>query len=65
MVGHPGGSVDLIHPLLDMMGHIQEDVLPSVFCCEGEFSDCSLYYSKRPSDDGSRYNPFFPGKLAK
>ncbi len=47
----------------DLFGHFREDVIPSVFCCHGEFSDCSLYYSKRPSDDGERFNPPNPGKL--
>lgn len=43
--------------------HFVEDVLPAVYCCLGRFADCNSYYRKRPSDDGTRFNPPPPGLL--
>ena len=60
MVGNPGGSVDKVAPS-DVFGHFREDVIPAIFCCIGEYSDCSAYYSKRPSDNGESFNPPNPG----
>lgn len=60
VVGNSGGSVDKVAPS-DVFGHIREDIIPSVFCCRGEASDCSTYYRHRPSDNGSTFNPPNPG----
>ncbi len=61
VVGNPGGSVDKVSPVLNMFAHIQEDIIPYTFCCQGEFSNCNLYYERRPSDNGRNFNPLIPG----
>ena len=57
-----GGTVDLVSPEVSTLEHFLVDVLPSVACCFGLFSNCEAYYEERPSDDGSRYNPPPPGE---
>ena len=60
-----GGSVDLVAPdgFINTIRHFFEDVIPAIYCCKGQRSSstCQLYYEKRPSDNGSRYNPPNPG----
>ena len=62
-----GGTVDLIAPngLINSVRHMYEDIIPAIFCCRASVGDtsptCSLYYTHRPSDNGSRYNPPVPG----
>lgn len=71
IVGPPsGGSVDKVAPtgnglkyLSNVFAHFREDVLPYIYCCKGGKPDCSKYYERRPSDDGSSFNPPVPGKL--
>ena len=54
VVGPPGGgTVDLVSPDVDFIGHFIQDVEPYLLCCKaGIFSDCAEYYRHRPSDDG-------------
>lgn len=69
IVGPPsGGSVDKVAPTgtgleywRKLLGHFTEDVLPYLYCCKGMQRDCTKYYAKRPSDDGSRFSPPVPG----
>ena len=65
-----GGSINKVDPRgTDLsfwdtiQGHFKEDVLPYLFCCNRELApiNCKAYYDRRPSDDGSRYNPPVPG----
>lgn len=62
-----GGSVDLFAPngIINKARHFYEDVRPFIYCCKGHraSSTCQMYYDKRPSDDGTRYNPPPPGNL--
>lgn len=65
LVGPPaGGTVDLVSPELEIsrLEHFIDDVIPAIACCTGLFSNCDVYYEKRPSDDGSRFNPPPPGE---
>ncbi|XP_065911625.1 protein mesh-like isoform X3 [Dysidea avara] len=58
VVGPPGGgTVDLYAPTswTSTLSHFTHDVLPFIYCCKGAFSNCDLYYQKRPSDNGKRY----------
>ena len=48
--------------LSNYAGHFMEDVLPSIYCCFGEFSDCNSYHEKRPSDKGAEYSRPTPGQ---
>ena len=50
-----GGTVDLYAPGQNFWDHQFHDVIPFIFCCKGLFSDCSAYYDRRPSDNGSDY----------
>ena len=43
--------------------HQYHDVLPYIYCCKGQFSDCKAYYDRRPSDDGSNYDCSPPGRF--
>ena len=54
VVGPPGGgTVDLVSPDVDFIGHLIQDVIPYLLCCKaGIFSNCAEYYRHRPSDDG-------------
>jgi hypothetical protein len=57
LVGSPdGGSANLYAPVDFDSYHkyIQNDVIPNVFCCP---RTCVGYYDRRPSDDGSNYQP--------
>ena len=63
-----GGSIDKVSPtgkgfdyLPSFLRHIEEDVLPFLFCCKGAKKLCQIYYDRRPSDDGTRYRPPIPG----
>ena len=58
-----GGTVDLVSPEINMLEHFIVDVIPSITCCLIPFANCELYYAKRPSDNGERYNPPPPGML--
>ena len=62
VVGAPGGgSVDQVSEDVSESQHFTVDVLPFVLCCKTQFPDCAKYYERRPSDDGSRFNPPPPG----
>ena len=69
IVGPPGGgTVDKVAPrsIRSKINHFFEDVLPFMWCCKGEFSNCrDTYYRFRPSDDGSRFTPPPPGEITK
>ena len=64
-----GGSVDKVSTvgstrlnyLSNLIKHQFEDILPFIFCCKGTQTSCDIYYQRRPSDDGSAYNPPIPG----
>ena len=62
MVGPPGGgSLDVVSPDKNIVGHFGRDVLPWFACCK--FRDnCGKYYQRRPSDDGTGYVPLRPGE---
>ena len=71
IVGPPGGgSVDKVSTvgstrlnyLSNLIKHQFEDILPYVFCCKGIQTSCDIYYQKRPSDNGTAYNPPIPGE---
>jgi len=67
VVGPPGGgTVDLYAPTSwgSTLNHFTHDMLPFIYCCKGEFSNCDLYYQKRPSDNGKRYILKPPGTSA-
>ena len=67
VVGPPGGgTVDLYAPTswTSTLSHFTHDVLPFIYCCKGAFSNCDLYYQKRPSDNGKRYILKPPGTHA-
>jgi hypothetical protein len=61
VVGPPGGgSVNRQAPVdfMSSVKHITEDFIPFLYCCKaGQYSQCDKYYQKRPSDDGTRYQP--------
>ena len=65
VVGPPGGGSVNLQPSVDFMSsvkHITEDFIPFLYCCKaGQYSQCDKYYEKRPSDDGTRYQPPPPG----
>ena len=66
-VGPPGGGTVDLYALTGLWGqlqHFRHDVLPFLYCCKGEFSNCDAYYKRRPSDDGSRYVLQPPGELS-
>ena len=52
-----GGTVDKWSEVIDPAKHFQDDVQPFLLCCKGELPHCDKYYKRRPSDDGSRFNP--------
>jgi hypothetical protein len=51
-----GGSMDIVSPETDLIVHLLLDVLPWYACCRST-ENCGKYYERRPSDDGSRYEP--------
>ena len=54
--GNSGGSYKLYHPLFSNREYITEDKQPYEHCCQ--FSKlCSLFYTHRPSDNCSGYDP--------
>jgi hypothetical protein len=54
LVGYPGGgTLDTAHAD-DTFNHFKKDVYPFFLCCKLS-NNCNLYYEKRPSDDGSRW----------
>jgi hypothetical protein len=58
LVGFPGGgTLDLAHSD-DPIKHFKIDVYPYFLCCKLS-NNCNLYYEKRPSDDGSRWQENF------
>ena len=53
-----GGTIDIISPRVSIAGHIREDVLPGLLCCNAVFfSNCGRYYQHRPSDNCKRPMP--------
>ena len=64
LIGPPGGgTINTIAPIdtKSTSEHLEEDVLPFLYCCKAEQPYCDKYYQVRPSDNGSRYNPPNPG----
>ena len=45
----------------NLVKHQFEDILPFIFCCKGTQTSCDIYYQRRPSDNGTAYNPPVPG----
>ncbi len=63
VIGPPGGgSVDQTSPLISELDHFQNDLLPYIYCCKGQFPICSAYYDKRPSNNGENFEPIPPGE---
>ncbi len=58
-----GGTVDKVAPSKSILEHFKEDVVPYLICCVGLFRDCQTYYDRRPSDNGTAYDPILPGKI--
>ena len=57
LVGPSGGGIwQQVSPSRNFWGHILKDVLPWYSCCI-QRNLCDRVYQKRPSDDGSRYDP--------
>ena len=57
-----GGSLDRFHieAGVPVFSHFFQDLVPYLDCCL--LSDnCAKYFEKRPSDDGSNYEPPRPG----
>lgn len=52
-----GGTVDLWSEDISLAKHYRADVEPFLMCCKGELPNCESYYMRRPSDDGSRFDP--------
>lgn len=62
LIGAPGGgSVDFVSQDVNPTQHHVVDIEAQILCCKGAFPDCNKYYERRPSDDGSRFNPPLPG----
>ena len=64
LVGPPnGGSLDRVHVEVGVpvFSHFFHDLVPHWDCCLLSAS-CGKYFEKRPSDDGSNYEPPRPGK---
>ena len=62
VVGSPGGgSVNRFAPVdyTSFLRHIEEDLIPYLYCCP---ESCIQYFTCRPSDDGTNYEPPLPGK---
>lgn len=63
MVGpQTGGSLHRFHieAGVPVLSHFFHDLVPYLDCCV--FSgNCGKYFEKRPSDDGSNYEPPRPG----
>ncbi len=58
----PGGSADVMSPLSNYYSHALEDLLPYILCCKNNNTPkCDMYFSTRPSDDGSSYRFPRPG----
>ena len=59
MTGPPGGgNVDHVAPDLKLLSHFIDDVIPYLLCCKaGQFSKCTTFYEKRPSDRGFDFSP--------
>ena len=51
-----GGTLDMANSDHSPFQHWKQDVLPYYSCCKKE-NKCVKYYEKRPSDDGSRWQP--------
>ncbi len=58
---HNGGAVKKVSKDVSRARHFDEDTRPYLLCCTGLTPNCGLYYTKRPSDDGSRFSPPPPG----
>lgn len=57
-----GGSIDKSAPVdyISSIMHIQDDLLPFIFCCTASF--CNRYYDKRPPMNDDGWNPPIPGE---
>lgn len=63
ITGSPnGGAVKRVSKDVNRARHFVEDTRPFLLCCTGQTPNCGQYYGKRPSDDGSRFNPPSPGQ---
>ena len=63
MVGpQNGGSLDRVHieSGVPVLSHFFHDLVPYLDCCLLS-ENCAKYFEKRPSDDGSKYEPPRPG----
>ena len=57
-----GGSADASSPLSNYYSHVMRDLLPYVLCCKHDITPkCDIYFSTRPSSDGSLYKFPKPG----
>lgn len=54
--GISGGSYKLYHPLVSNRDYVIEDKQPYEYCCQLS-KLCPIFYSHRPSDDCSGYDP--------
>ena len=52
-------------PFKNFWGHLTQDILPWLSCCFVATDLCGKLYQRRPSDDGSRYEPPRVGKYFK
>ena len=62
-----GGTVDLVAPtgtLSNLIQHQIVDVIPSIYCCQGnsQTTTCGLYYTSRPSGGAETCEPPLPGQ---
>ena len=58
------GSLNRVHEEseIPVISHYSNDQVPYQDCCK--WSDtCEKYFEKRPSDDGSKYQPPRPSKI--
>lgn len=55
-----GGSIKKVSIDSNRAQHFVADVRPFLLCCAGLAPNCASYYTKRPSDNGARFNPPTP-----
>ena len=56
-----GGTTKRVSKAINRVEHFWEEVRPFLLCCGGLAPNCGLYFDRRPSDNGSRFNPPTPG----
>ena len=62
--GISGGSFKLHHPLFSNRNYVTEDKQPYEYCCR-QSKLCSIFFTYRPSDDCTGYDPSQISKLIK